>query len=239
MKKIVFLTGAGISHESGGKLFRGNGGLWGTYKIEDVCTYTGWEKNPGLVLQFYNERRQESKIALPNAAHLAIAEMAKDPDCEVEVVTQNVDDLHEKAGSDPIHIHGSLFESRSTGNKKLSIHDAIYPCHEDIKLGDLSEDGSQLRPNVVFFGEEVPREKLGRALVLVEEADYLVVVGTSLEVHPAAALVRATKEMCQIYYVDPGDFIIQLPHVKRAFVEHVREKATIGVPRVIEEIKKL
>lgn len=232
---VVFFTGAGISAESGLKTFRGGNGLWDEYKIEDVCTPQGWKKNPKLVLDFYNKRRSDCSAAKPNAAHIAIGDFAKNKKFKVSVVTQNVDNLHERGGaSNLIHLHGSLYESKSTIDPSL-----IYTIESDIKIGDKCSKGSQLRPNIVWFGEMLDEEKISKAEKLVTTADYLVIVGTSLEVYPAAGIVKSTKETCQIYYVDPGEFTMYLPAVKRVFLTHIKEPATTGVPKVIDEITEL
>ena len=181
-KRLVVLTGAGISAESGLKTFRDSDGLWEGYDINEVATATAWKRNPALVLQFYNMRRQAVKAAQPNAAHVALAELENDFD--VRIVTQNIDDLHERAGSrNVLHLHGEIFKMRSEKNEDL-----IYPIHEDMKLGNRAEDGAQLRPHIVWFEEPVPM--IEEAVKIVRTADIFLIVGTSLAVYPAAGLVN-------------------------------------------------
>ncbi|MCU7552199.1 NAD-dependent deacylase [Chitinophagaceae bacterium LB-8] len=180
-KKLVVLTGAGISAESGLKTFRDSEGLWEGYDIEEVATATAWRRNPALVLEFYNMRRQNVKDAQPNAAHIALAELQQDFD--VHIITQNIDDLHERAGSENVlHLHGEIFKMRSEKNENL-----IYQIEGSIELGDLASDGAQLRPHIVWFEEPVPM--IERAAQLVRKAEIFVVIGTSLVVYPAAGLV--------------------------------------------------
>jgi len=181
MSKVVVLTGAGISAESGIKTFRDAGGLWEGYNIEDVATPEAWARNPQLVLDFYNERRMQLLTVLPNIAHHAIASL--DTQFETIVVTQNVDDLHERAGSKHIiHLHGELVKARSSVDEDL-----IYEIKKDILLGDLCARGSQLRPHIVWFGEMVPM--LEKAIAEILDADYILVIGSSMQVYPAAGLV--------------------------------------------------
>lgn len=180
-KKLVVLSGAGVSAESGLKTFRDSDGLWEGFNVEDVATPDAWERNPQLVLEFYNERRRNVRDAKPNAAHYGLAKLQDDFD--VHIITQNIDDLHERGGSKNImHLHGEIFTMRSEVNESL-----IYEIRNDIKLGDKGEDGKQLRPNIVWFGEAVP--VIEDAIPLVRSADIFVVVGTSLAVYPAAGLV--------------------------------------------------
>ncbi|HEX6179847.1 MAG TPA: Sir2 family NAD-dependent protein deacetylase, partial [Chitinophagaceae bacterium] len=181
-KKLVVLTGAGISAESGLKTFRDSDGLWEGYDIEDVATPRAWRKNPQLVLEFYNYRRKNVSDASPNAAHIGLAELEKDWD--VHIITQNIDDLHERAGSTKIlHLHGSIFKMRSEHDEEL-----VFDIRGDMKIGDLAPDGAQLRPNIVWFEEPVPA--IPDAVSIVRSADVFVVVGTSLVVYPAAGLVN-------------------------------------------------
>jgi NAD-dependent deacetylase len=181
-KKLVVLTGAGISAESGLKTFRDSDGLWEGYDINEVATATAWKRNPALVQEFYNMRRKAVKEALPNAAHYALAELEKDFD--VHIITQNIDDLHERAGSTKInHLHGEILKMRSDKNEKL-----VYPIYNDIKIGDLAEDGAQLRPHIVWFEEAVPM--MEDAALITRQADLFLIVGTSLVVYPAAGLVN-------------------------------------------------
>ncbi|MBD0402151.1 NAD-dependent deacylase [Flammeovirga sp. EKP202] len=195
-KKITVLTGAGISAESGIATFRGSDGLWEGHDIMEVASPQGWSRNRELVLHFYNERRKAAKKAEPNKGHLLLAELEKDYD--VTVITQNVDNLHERAGSSKIiHLHGQLFQSRSTLDESL-----VYEMeHDEIKLGDKCEKGSQLRPNIVWFGEDVPL--MEAAVEITEQSDIFIVVGTSLQVYPAANLIHYTPAHCKSYLIDP------------------------------------
>lgn len=219
--KIVALTGAGISAESGLKTFRGSGGLWEGHRVEDVATPEAWERNPGLVLQFYNERRAAARKAVPNAGHRALAELEKWFD--VSVVTQNVDDLHERGGSsNVVHLHGSLLEARSTSGKTR-----VYTIEGDrLDIGDCCADGAQLRPNIVWFGEAVPL--MEQAEILTREADVFIVAGTSLMVYPAAGLLYSVAADVPVYLVDPGELLVH----RRAGLNFLREPATTGLPKV-------
>lgn len=193
-KRIVILTGAGISAESGLKTFRDSDGLWNGYNIEEVATPRGWRKNPSMVLDFYNMRRREVAKALPNAAHLMLAAMQEDFD--IQIITQNIDDLHERAGSKKVlHLHGEIFKMRSEINPEL-----IYEIRHDIELGDTAEDGAQLRPNIVWFEEPVPL--IEEAGYLTSEAAIFVVIGTSLAVYPAAGLINYTLPGIPKFIVD-------------------------------------
>lgn len=227
MKKIVVFTGAGVSADSGLATFRDADGLWANYRIEDVCTPEALARNRALVIEFYNLRRKELLKTKPNAAHYAIAELEQWFD--VEVVTQNVDNLHERAGSSRVtHLHGELMKLRSQSNPSL-----IQPIEGwEQKLDDRAEDGSMLRPHIVFFGESVPM--FDRATQIAAEADIMVVVGTSLAVYPAAMLVRYAKAGVPIYVVDPGDpdtSMIRNP------LTHIKERGAIGVPRLVEMLR--
>lgn len=193
-KKLVVLTGAGISAESGLKTFRDSDGLWEGYNVEDVATPRAWRKNPQLVLDFYNYRRKNVLDAQPNAAHMGLAELEKNYD--VHIITQNIDDLHERAGStNVVHLHGSIFKMRSEKDEELS-----YEIKGDIKIGDFAEDGAQLRPHIVWFEEPVP--KIEEAIPIVRNADIFVVVGTSLVVYPAAGLVNYAAWEIPKYIID-------------------------------------
>jgi NAD-dependent deacetylase len=194
-KKLVILTGAGISAESGLKTFRDADGLWEGHNVMDVASPEGWDRNPELVLDFYNQRRRQLKEAQPNAGHIGLAELEKDFD--VHIITQNVDNLHERAGSSKIlHIHGELLKVRSIKN-----HDYVLDWHDDLILGDLDDNGNQLRPHIVWFGEMVPA--LEEAAAIAQDADFFAVVGTSLQVYPAAGLMHYTKPGTPVFYVDP------------------------------------
>jgi NAD-dependent deacetylase len=193
-KRIVVLTGAGISAESGLKTFRDSDGLWEGYEVTEVATPRGWRKNPSLVLDFYNMRRRDVAKAEPNAAHLGLAELESDFD--VHIITQNIDDLHERAGSTSVlHLHGEIFKMRSEHDEGL-----VYEIREDILLGHQAEDGAQLRPHIVWFEEPVPM--IGQAVPLVRSADIFIVVGTSLVVYPAAGLVDFTRPGTPTFIVD-------------------------------------
>lgn len=224
MKKLVVFTGAGVSADSGIATFRDSDGLWANYRIEEVCTPEALARNRAKVVEFYNLRRRETLSKEPNAAHRAIAELERYFD--VEVVTQNVDNLHERAGSTRVtHLHGELTKLRSTANPEL-----IYPIEGwEQKLDARAEDGSYLRPHIVFFGEAVPM--FDRATRIVEKAEILVVVGTSLAVYPAASLVHYARRGVPIYLVDPGQPDVAMI---RNPLTHIRERAAIGMPELIE-----
>ena len=193
-KHIVILSGAGISAESGLKTFRDNDGLWMGYNIEDVATPRAFKKNPKLVLDFYNMRRKDVAEALPNAAHIGLAELEKDFD--VTIVTQNIDDLHERAGSTNIvHLHGEIFKMRGEKDENK-----IYEIRSDITVGNMAEDGTQLRPHIVWFEEPVPM--IERAMQIMTEADIFVLVGTSLQVYPAAGLINYVPLDVPKYIID-------------------------------------
>lgn len=227
-KKLVILTGAGISAESGIKTFRDSDGLWEEYRIEDVATPEAWARNPALVQEFYNERRRQLYKAEPNAGHRAIAEAERWID--VEVITQNVDNLHERAGSTHVlHLHGLLTQARSSRNPDL-----IYDIEgTELKMGELAEDGTQLRPHIVWFGEAVPN--LEPAAALTRKADYFAVVGSSLNVYPAAGLIAYTREDIPLFLVDPKPVSAPV----RRHVEYIQEPASTGVPKLLARIKAL
>lgn len=221
---IVFFTGAGISAESGLRTFRDSDGLWEEYRIEDVATPRAFARDPALVLHFYNLRREQVLKALPNAAHQSIADLEKHFD--VEVVTQNIDDLHERAGSSRVlHLHGEIRKARSTEDPRL-----VTPINgPHLSLGDRCALGSQLRPHIVWFGEDVPL--LSEAAAIMERADVLVVVGSSLQVYPAAGLVRHARLHCPIHVVDPGHVSTGLERVTSW-----KEKASSGVPKLADRL---
>ena len=220
MKKLVVLTGAGISAESGLRTFRDAGGLWEGHDVTEVASPEGWKANRALVLDFYNQRRKQALEAKPNRGHLALAELEKN--FEVVIVTQNVDNLHEKAGSTHVlHLHGELFKSRSTLDESL-----VYDIEGwELNEGDKCEKGSQLRPHIVWFGEMVPL--MDKAILETYQADVLLVVGTSLLVYPAAGLVNYVSAGTPIFVVDP-----QRPEISMANVTFFEESATMGVPKV-------
>ena len=226
MKKIVVFTGAGVSADSGISTFRDADGLWANYRIEDVCTPEALKRNRALVVEFYNKRRKELFSVEPNAAHLAIAELEKYFD--VEVVTQNVDNLHERAGSTRVtHLHGELMKLRSERNPDL-----IVPIEGwEQTLDARAEDGALLRPHIVFFGESVPMFDL--ATQIAAEADLMIVVGTSLAVYPAAMLVRYAKAGVPVYVVDPGTpdtSMIRNP------LTHIKARAAEGMPELLKQL---
>ncbi len=223
MKKLVVLTGAGMSAESGLRTFRDSDGLWEGYNIEDVATPQAWRRNPELVQQFYNERRRDVLSAQPNAAHLALAALEKDFD--VTIITQNIDDLHERAGStNVLHLHGVITRSQSSKNPNLT-----YPINGwELKMGEVCKLGSQLRAHVVWFGEDVPM--IEQAIRVCNEAEVFMLVGTSLAVYPAAGLINYVPDKVVKYIVDPKIPVVS--SVKN--LVKVEEKATVGVAKVVE-----
>ena len=222
MQNIVVFTGAGISAESGLGTFRDSGGLWEQFKIEDVATPEAFERNPELVLNFYNLRRKQLLESKPNAAHISLNKLSEK--YNLHIITQNIDDLHERSGSKNIlHLHGKLMESKSSIDDSL-----IYPIKGvDLKLGDLCKNGSQLRPNVVWFGEPVP--KMIDAISITKKADIFIVIGTSLNVYPAASLLNYTNNAKRIILID-------LKAEQKKGVEVVKGKATIEVPRLVRNL---
>ena len=226
MKTLVVLSGAGMSQESGLKTFRDMGGLWENYDVTDVASPEAWRKNPELVLRFYNERRKQLWDAKPNDGHIGIAELEKD--FNVHVITQNVDDLHEQAGSTRVlHLHGELRKARSTSDSSL-----VYTLnHWELNWGDLCEKGSQLRPHIVWFGEQVPA--MNEAIGIVRSAEILVVIGTSLVVYPAAGLVDFSPAGCPVFVIDPAK-----PTISGKNVFFIQEKAGLGVKLLQQKLKK-
>jgi NAD-dependent deacetylase len=226
-KKLTVLSGAGISAESGIATFRDSNGLWEGHDVNEVATYEGWMKNKELVLNFYNERRKKALEASPNKGHLVLAELEKH--FSVSIITQNVDNLHEKAGSSKvIHLHGELAKARSTVDENL-----IYDLkHWEIKLGDKCERGSQLRPHIVWFGEMVPM--MDKAVEELLDTDIFLVVGTSLLVYPAAGLLDYVPEDIPKYIVDP-----KIPQINRISNLHIVEDiASKGLDKVAKELIK-
>lgn len=220
-KHLVVLSGAGVSADSGLETFRDSEGLWAKYRIEDVCTPEALEKNPGLVLKFYNERRRQLLGVVPNEGHFAIAELENYFD--VDIITQNIDDLHERAGSSRVlHLHGELLKCRSMKDPSF-----IGVAKGDINIGDTCPMGGQLRPHVVFFGEDVP--EMERAEEIIHTADILVIVGTSLAVYPAAGLVRYVPGSTDIYVVDPSEITLS-----GADVTYIRERSVTGMPKLLK-----
>src|SRR5690554_157497 len=221
--KIAVLTGAGVSAESGIKTFRDSDGLWEGHDVMEVASPEGFARNPEAVLDFYNQRRRQLLTVQPNAAHRALVELEKHHD--VTIITQNVDDLHERAGStDVIHLHGEILKARCTVDETL-----ILDWNSDLNLGHLSDHKHQLRPHIVWFGEMVPMIEV--AAEVVEQADAIIIVGTSMQVYPAAGLVQYAKYEAPIYFVDPKPSISE---TKRITV--FAEKASTGVPKVVEAL---
>jgi len=225
MKRIVVLTGAGISAESGLKTFRDSDGLWEGYNIQEVATPQAWGRNPALVQDFYNMRRKAVLEAVPNAAHLALAKLEQQ--YQVDIITQNIDDLHERAGSASVlHLHGIITRSQSSKNSELT-----YPMEGwELKMGETCELGSQLRAHVVWFGEDVPM--ITPAAKLCSKAAIFILVGSSLAVYPAAGLVNYVRPQVPKYIVDP---IIPDIHGGRIFTK-IEKKASVGVPELVEEL---
>lgn len=227
MEKVVVLTGSGISAESGIPTFRDSGGLWEGYDINDVATPQAWAKNPQLVLDFYNQRRKAASEAKPNAGHLSLVELEKYFD--VVIITQNVDALHERAGSSKvIHLHGELNKSRSTLDENL-----VYDIEGwEIKWGEKCERGSQLRPHIVWFGEMVPMMEVAYNEVV--KADFFIVVGTSLQVYPAAGLLYDVTPGTPIYIVDPTT----PEYREQSYITPIKESASKGLPKLVAQLIK-
>jgi NAD-dependent deacetylase len=227
MKKLIVITGAGMSAESGISTFRDSGGLWEKHNVMDVATPEGWIRNPQLMLNFYNDRRRELKDCQPNAAHLALAKM--ESDFEIHIITQNIDNLHERAGSTYVlHLHGEL--TKACDKYKQTVTDIGYT---DIKMGD-TIGGTQMRPFIVWFGEAVPA--MDEAITLVQQADIVVVIGTSLKVYPAASLLGYTTENTPTFIIDPQQ-VETYPHI-----HFIQSKATEGVKilkSLLEKTKEL
>ncbi|MCQ2958965.1 MAG: NAD-dependent protein deacylase [Bacteroidales bacterium] len=228
MKKIVVLTGAGISVESGIKAFRSEDGLWENYPVEDVATHGAWFKNPQLILDFYNTMRTNLESKKPNRAHICLAEKEKEYD--ISIVTQNVDNLHERAGSSKIiHLHGELTKacsSRDEADESTFVEIGYKP----IKMGDKANDGSQLRPQIVFFEEAVPN--IGPAGKVVQQADILMIIGTSMQVYPAAGLIRYANPKTPIYFIDPKPCVSP-----QANLTVIAEPASTGVDKAFRMIE--
>lgn len=228
-KKLVILTGAGMSAESGIATFRDSGGLWDKYPVEQVATPEGFEENPQLVLEFYGKRRDEVLHCKPNAGHVGLAELESDYD--VRIITQNVDNLHERAGSTHVmHLHGELTKVRSTGDESLVYElDSSKPY---IKIGDVCEKGYQLRPHIVWFGEAVPL--ITDAAKLCEQADIFVIIGTSMNVYPAAGLLAYVDASVPVFLIDPNDV-----KVYRSDVTHIQKGASEGVAELKQLLRTL
>lgn len=231
--RIAVLTGAGVSAESGLGTYRDNGGLWDNYDPMEVASIDGWYRNRKLVLDFYNMQRARLKDVLPNDAHRMIASLEDRAD--VSVITQNVDNLHELAGSTKvIHLHGEVTKVRPESgvyDDSFSEREVFDIGYEDVNLGDKAPNGSQLRPHIVFFGEAVP--KLEKAVEEVEKADIVLIVGTSLQVYPAASLYRYARPDARIYIIDPADVPLREPRIV-----HIKDVATSGMRKFLEELSK-
>lgn len=225
MQTLVVLSGAGISKESGIPTFRDNDGLWKSYRFEDVASPEAWKQNPQLVLDFYNFRRKAVIDALPNMAHLALKEL--ETDFDVRIITQNVDDLHERAGSSNVlHLHGEIRKARSTGDDKI----IVKIEKTDLNLGDLCPKGYQLRPHIVWFGEEVP--EIVNAIETVKTADVFLVIGTGLQVYPAAGLINYVPYKALKFVINPDENM----QIINGF-EHIKETSVKGIGIFISKIK--
>lgn len=227
-KKLVVLTGAGISAESGIQTFRDTDGLWEGHNVNDVATPEGWARNPELVMDFYNKRRAQLHTVVPNLAHEILAELEQE--FEVTIITQNVDNLHEKAGStNVVHLHGELLKVRSTVNSKY-----VVDWHNDLTFTDFDDKGNQLRPHIVWFGEDVPA--LEKAVNIVQSADILMIIGTSLQVYPAASLMNFAQEDIPVFYIDlkPAEVIDPPLNLKI-----IADKASKGLKSVQKDLNKL
>ena len=227
MKRLVILSGAGMSAESGIRTFRDSGGLWEEYDVMEVASLEAWHKNPELLLRFYNDRRKQMIESKPNRGHLLLAKLEKSYD--VQIITQNVDDLHERAGSTHVlHLHGELTKARSSID-----HTLIYTLTDpEMKMGDKCEKGSQLRPHIVWFGEEVPAMK--EAVTIVESADYLCVIGTSLNVYPAAGLMNYAPDLSPLFLIDPNP-----PANLPKWVEVIAKGAGEGVAELTKKLAEI
>ena len=223
--KLVVFTGAGISAESGIKTFRDSDGLWEEYNVNDVATPQAWDKNKALVLDFYNKRRKQVLEAQPNKAHMALVSLEKKYD--VHIITQNIDDLHERAGSKKVlHLHGEIMKSRST-----TVPSLIYKIKgTELNIGDRCERGSQLRPHIVWFGEQVP--EMENAYLIADKADIFIVIGSSLAVYPAAGLINYTARNIPKYLIDPSD--VNVKGIQNLTI--IKEKATIGLSMLAEQL---
>ncbi|MFM2385987.1 MAG: hypothetical protein RL660_744 [Bacteroidota bacterium] len=227
-KRLVVLSGAGISAESGLKTFRDSDGLWNGYRIEDVATYDAFKRDPAMVLDFYNMRRRDVAAAKPNEAHKVL--VALEQDFDVQIITQNIDDLHERAGSTKVlHLHGEIFKMKADSD---DTH--YYPIYDDINVGDCDKNGVQLRPHIVWFGEDVPL--INTAVSLCEDADIFLVVGTSLAVYPAAGLVRCIPHTAQVYVVDK--VIPELPPLRHVqAIEKTAQEGMKELQALLNEMK--
>lgn len=229
MKRIVFLTGAGMSAESGISTFRDSDGLWENYSVEEVCTHEAWLRQPELLLNFYNMLRRKFKDCKPNEGHRLIAGL--EPYYDVQIITQNVDNLHEQAGSKHVlHLHGELMKARPEGPDR-GVYYPLDPENPDIKIGDRDDKGVQLRPHIVFFGEDVPN--LGRAAEIMSTAEIAVVIGTSLNVYPAAGLLQYAPYNIPVWLIDPKPV-----HSPYREVVQIQKGASEGMKELVEILKK-
>lgn len=232
-RKILVFTGAGVSAESGVKTFRDNDGLWNSFKVEDVATISSWRKNPSMMIEFYNMRKNELINVTPNDGHKIIADL--EDYFEVLVVTQNVDDLHEKAGSNNIiHLHGEISKIRSSKNPNIK-KDYI----KDLNIGDLCPEGSQWRPDVIWFGEDLDNENLLKIEKFAKNADVCIIVGTSMTVSPANEIPFWTKKTSLIYYVDPSQLSFNIPYDRREFFTHIEKIGSDGMIDVISDLRDI
>jgi NAD-dependent deacetylase len=233
-RKIVIFTGAGISAESGVRTFRDvQDGYWEEFKVSEVATPTALKNNTKMFCDFYNMRKNQMKTVIPNEAHHIVKELENDFD--VTVVTQNVDDLHEKAGSTKIfHLHGDLTKLRSSYDPSY-----VIDYVDDLKVGDLCPDGAQMRPDIVLFGESLPYAEYEGSLLAINEADVIVICGSSMQVYPAAGMPWESKDNALIYFIDPADINFEVPKQKRPFFTHIQEKATDGMKIVADDIREI
>jgi NAD-dependent deacetylase len=232
-KKILVFSGAGVSKESGVDTFRDNGGLWNNFDVRKVADIRAWREDPQTVIDFYNLRRKDMDSVKPNSAHFVIAELEKYFD--VTVVTQNIDNLHEVAGStNVIHLHGEITKLRSDRNRRET-----QEWVSDLALGQLSSDGSQLRPDVVWFGEELDSDRIDMTKRAAKDVSACIIVGTSMQVAPANGIPFLTPETCLIYYVDPSDRDFSVPKFREFFFYHIQEPATIGMASMKKELMEV
>lgn len=232
-KKILVFSGAGVSKESGIDTFRDNGGLWNNFDVKDVAHIDAWKKDPQTVIDFYNFRRKDMNSIKPNKAHIIIAELEKYFD--VTVATQNVDPLHEMAGStNVIHLHGEITKLRSEKDPTIFID-----WTEELKIGQLASDGHQLRPDIVWFGEELNYDRIDNVTKAANQADICIIVGTSMQVSPANQIPFLTPQTCLIYYVDPGNKDFYLPNMREHFFYHIQKNATEGMKDVKKDLLKI
>jgi len=228
MKNIVVLSGAGISAESGIKTFRDSDGLWEGHDVMEVASPIGWERNMELVLDFYNKRRAQLQQVSPNKGHISLVDLEEK--YNITIITQNVDDLHERAGSkNVLHLHGELLKVRSVKNEHL-----VYNWKKDLAIGDVCEENAQLRPHIVWFGEDVPM--LAKAIEITSEADFLLIIGTSMQVYPAANLINYIPQNTPIYFIDPKP-AIQAHSISN--LEILSENASTGVPKIVNKLLNL